>query len=464
MPTTELQQMIDVVAKDKGIDPGIVISAIEDAYLAASRKVFKTEEDLRTRFNLETGLVELYAVKLIVTAVEAPAKEISLEEAQQLYGEEAEVGMEIEFPKETEKLGRIAAQTAKQVIAQRVREAEREKIHGEFSQRVGEVVNATVKRFESGDIIAEIGRVEAQIPRKEQSRAENYAIGDRVRAVIKAVTRNAKGPQVILSRTDPALLIKLFEQEVPEIYDGTVVIRGAVREAGDRAKVAVYSRERDVDPVGACVGMRGTRVQAIIRELRGEKIDIVEWSEDPVQFVTKALSPARVQRVTIVDDEQKVMEVVVEDRQLSLAIGKKGQNVRLAAKLSGWKIDIKSEEDKRKEVEAQLAGIDFGSGAEAVQVLALPDIHEDVLAALRAAGYDTVDRVLDANPSDLLALPGFDQETVDAVVAAATSEKARQAEAAAVEAAAGAAAPADAPTDEPPAEPEAEDVVTEPTE
>jgi N utilization substance protein A len=464
MPTTELQQMIDVVAKDKGIDPGIVISAIEDAYLAASRKVFKTEEDLRTRFNLETGLVELYAVKLIVTAVEAPAKEISLEEAQQLYGEEAEVGMEIEFPKETEKLGRIAAQTAKQVIAQRVREAEREKIHGEFSQRVGEVVNATVKRFESGDIIAEIGRVEAQIPRKEQSRAENYAIGDRVRAVIKAVTRNAKGPQVILSRTDPALLIKLFEQEVPEIYDGTVVIRGAVREAGDRAKVAVYSRERDVDPVGACVGMRGTRVQAIIRELRGEKIDIVEWSEDPVQFVTKALSPARVQRVTIVDDEQKVMEVVVEDRQLSLAIGKKGQNVRLAAKLSGWKIDIKSEEDKRKEVEAQLAGIDFGSGAEAVQVLALPDIHEDVLAALRAAGYDTVDRVLDANPSDLLALPGFDQETVDAVVAAATGEKARQAEAAAEEAAAGEAAPADAPTDEPPAEPAAEDVVTEPTE
>ena len=426
MPTTELQQMIDVVAKDKGIDPTIVISAIEDAYLAASRKVFKTEEDLRTRFNLETGQVELYAVKLIVADVTAPAKEIALSEAQQLYGDEAEVGMEIEFPKETEKLGRIAAQTAKQVIAQRVREAEREKIHGEFSQRVGEVVNATVKRFESGDIIAEIGRVEAQIPRKEQSRAENYAIGDRVRAVIKAVTKNAKGPQVILSRTDPALLIKLFEQEVPEIYDGTVVIRGAVREAGDRAKVAVYSRERDVDPVGACVGMRGTRVQAIIRELRGEKIDIVEWSEDPVQFVTKALSPARVQRVTIVDDEQRVMEVVVEDRQLSLAIGKKGQNVRLAAKLSGWKIDIKSEEEKRKEVELQLAGIDFGSGAEAVQVLSLPDIHEDVLAALRAAGYDTVDKVLEANPVDLLALPGFDQETVDAVVAAAAAEKAAQ--------------------------------------
>jgi N utilization substance protein A len=423
---TELQQMIDVVAKDKGIDPTIVITAIEDAYLAASRKVFKADEDLRTRFNLETGQVELYAVRQIVPEVTNPGREISLEEAQQLYGEEAEVGMEIEFPKETEKLGRIAAQTAKQVIAQRVREAEREKIHAEFSQRIGEVVNATVKRFESGDIIAEIGRVEAQVPRKEQSRAENYAIGDRVRAVIKAVTKNAKGPQVILSRTDPALLVKLFEQEVPEIYDGTVMIRGAVREAGDRAKVAVYSRERDVDPVGACVGMRGTRVQAIIRELRGEKIDIVEFSEDPVQFVTKALSPARVQRVSIVDDEQRVMEVVVEDRQLSLAIGKKGQNVRLAAKLSGWKIDIKSEEEKRKEVEAQLAGLEFGGAAEAARPLVLPDIHDEVVAALRAGGYDTVEKVLAAEPDALAALPGFDADTVEAVLAAAKAQQAAE--------------------------------------
>jgi len=340
---TELQQMIDVLAKDKGIEPGIVIGAIEDAYLAAARKVFKGDEDLRSRFNSDTGQVELYAVKQIVSEIGAPMREISLTDAQELYGEEAEIGMEIEFPKETEKLGRIAAQTAKQIIAQRVREAEREKIHGEFSLRIGEVVNAMVKRCESGDLVAEIGRVEAQLPRKEQSRAENYAIGDRVRAVIKGVSKNAKGPQVILSRTDPALLIKLFEQEVPEIYDGTVMIRGAVREAGDRAKVAVMSRERDVDPVGACVGMKGTRVQSIIRELRGEKIDIVEWSEDPVAFVTNGLSPAKVQRVSIVDDRERVMEVIVEDKQLSLAIGKKGQNVRLAAKLTGWRIDIRSD-------------------------------------------------------------------------------------------------------------------------
>jgi N utilization substance protein A len=415
---TELQQMIEVVAKDKGIDPTIVVSAIEDAYLAAARKVFKGEEDLRSRFNMETGLVELYAVKQIVDDVTDPWKEISLAAAQADYGDEAETGMEIEFPKETEKLGRIAAQTAKQVIAQRVREAEREKIHGEFSQRVGEVLNATVKRFESGDLIMEIGRVEAQIPRKEQSRAENYAIGDRVRAVIKAVTRNAKGPQVILSRTDPALLIKLFEQEVPEIYDGTVMIRGCVREAGDRAKVAVFSRERDVDPVGACVGMRGTRVQAIIRELRGEKIDIVEWSEDPVDFVTKALSPARVQRVTIVDDEARVMEVLVEDRQLSLAIGKKGQNVRLAAKLTGWKIDIKSDEDKKKEVEAQLAGLEFAEAGAADAPLELPDIHDEVVSALKAAGFTSADKIRSAGAEGLAAIPGFDAETVEAVLQA----------------------------------------------
>src|SRR6187399_597541 len=351
--TSPLQQLIETIAKEKGIEPAVIISAIEDAVLAASRKAYKSTENLKARFNAETGAIELCAVKRIVDEVTDPPNQISLAEAQQLYGDEAEVDMEIEFPKPTEVLGRIAAQTAKQVIFQKVREAERENIFGEYSQRIGEVVNATVKRFENGDMVVELGRIEASLPRKEQSRAESYAPGERLRAVIKGVNRSTKGPQIVLSRTDPALLVKLFEQEVPEIYDGTVQIRGAVREAGDRAKVAVFSRERDVDPVGACVGMRGTRVQAIIRELRGEKIDIVEFSEDPVTFVTKALSPARVQRVTIVDDEARVMEVVVEDRQLSLAIGKKGQNVRLAAKLAGWKIDIKSDEDKKKEVEAQ---------------------------------------------------------------------------------------------------------------
>src|SRR6187401_1341605 len=364
--TNPLQQTIEALAKEKGIEPDVVIQAMEEAVLTASRKFYKGDEELKAKFNPENGQIELFAVKTIVDEVTTPGKEISIAEAKEIYGEDAEVevGYQIEFPKRTDVLGRIAAQTAKQVIFQKVREAERENVFAEYNQRIGEVINSQVKRFESGDLIVEIGRVEAVLSRKEQSRAESYTPGERIRTVIKGVNRGVKGPQVVLSRTDPALLIKLFEQEVPEIYDGTVVIRGAVREAGDRAKVAVYSRERDVDPVGACVGMKGTRVQSIIRELRGEKIDIVEWSDDPVIFVTNALSPAKVQRVTIVDDAERVMEVVVEDKQLSLAIGKKGQNVRLAAKLTGWKIDIKSEEEKRKEVEAQFGALEVGGGEE----------------------------------------------------------------------------------------------------
>jgi len=386
MVVNPLQQTIEALAKEKGVHQDVIISALQDAIEAAARKRYKNE-NMRARFNLETGQMELVAVKRIVEAVADPATEISLKEAQDLYGEEAEVDMEIEFPRPTEDLGRIAAQTAKQVIFQKVREAERENIFAEYNQQVGDVKNATVKRFENGDIIVEIGRIEAVIPRKEQSRAESYNPGDRIRAVIRGVNRSAKGPQIVLSRTDPALLIKLFEQEVPEIYDGTVVIRGAVREAGDRAKVAVYSRERDVDPVGACVGMKGTRVQSIIRELRGEKIDIVEYSEDPVAFVTNALSPAKVQRVSIVDDHERIMEVVVEDKQLSLAIGKKGQNVRLAAKLTGWRIDIKSEEEKRREVEAQFEGLE-SPAAGAAEADAVPDASASPTGEVDDAGPD----------------------------------------------------------------------------
>src|SRR5678816_1255620 len=384
-----LMQTIEALAKEKGIEADTIITAIEDAVLTASRKYYKTNENLKTRFNQETGQVDLFAVKQIVVDVQNPATEISLEEAQQLYGDESEVDMEIEFPKPTEVLGRIAAQTAKQVIFQKVREAERENIFAEYSGRIGEVMNATVKRFENGDMVVELGRIEASLPRKEQSRAESYAPGERLRAVVKGVNRGAKGPQIVLSRTDPALLIKLFEQEVPEIYDGTVQIRGAVREAGDRAKVAVFSRERDVDPVGACVGMKGTRVQAIIRELRGEKIDIVEWSDDPISLVTNALSPAKVQRVSIVDDKERVVEVVVEDKQLSLAIGKKGQNVRLAAKLTGWRIDIKSEEEKRREVEAEFGALGAEtSGADEPAAEAAPEHESDASGQEPAASVE----------------------------------------------------------------------------
>jgi N utilization substance protein A len=410
-----LLQQIDAIAKEKGVEPEIIINAVQDALEAAARKRYKSEA-LRARFNQESGQLELYAVKRIVDEVTDPATQISLAEAQQLYGDEAEVDMEIEFPRPTEDLGRIAAQTAKQVIFQKVREAERENVHAEYSQRVGDVVSGIVKRFENGDIIIELGRVEAQLPRKEQSRAENYNVGDRVRAVIRGVNRSAKGPQIVLSRTDPALLIKLFEQEVPEIYDGTVMIRGAVREAGDRAKVAVYSRERDVDPVGACVGMKGTRVQSIIRELRGEKIDIVEYSEDPVQFVTSALSPAKAQRVSVVDDAERVMEVIVEDKQLSLAIGKKGQNVRLAAKLTGWKIDIKSEEEKRREVEAQFGELETeGSEAEAGGESQGADAGAESQAA--DAGAESEQATAESSDAPVLAADGDAVETAGEAVA-----------------------------------------------
>jgi N utilization substance protein A len=408
-----LQQTIEALAKEKGIEPEVIVTAIEDAVLTASRRYysreFKSTEHLRTKFNYETGQVELFVVRQIVEDVTDPETEISLAEARELYGDEAEVDMEIEFPKQIKGvLGRIAAQTAKQVIFQKVREAERDNVYALYIDRVSEVMNGTVKRFENGDIVVDAERVEALLPRREQSRAENYTTGDRIRAVIREVNKNTKGPQIILSRTDPTLLTKMFEQEVPEIYDGTVTIRGAVREAGDRAKVAVHSRERDVDPVGACVGMKGTRVQAIIRELRGEKIDIVEWSEDPVVFVTNAISPARVQRVTVVDSEEPIVEVIVEDRQLSLAIGKKGQNVRLAAKLTGWKIDIKSEEEKRREVEAQFEELADGEDA---GTLTLPGLEDAQLLRLSEAGLDTADRLLEVETAELAEVAGVDEAT-----------------------------------------------------
>src|SRR5438552_176842 len=455
-----LQQAIEALAKEKGIEPDVVITAIEEAVATASRKYYKTGENLKTRFNTETGQVDLFALKTVVQDVTNAATEIAIDEARQmyrqLYGDEVansiELGDEMEFPKPTEVLGRIAAQTAKQVIFQKVREAERENIFAEYNQRIGEVVSGTIKRFENGDIILEIGRIEAVLPRKEQSRAESYTPGDRVRTVIKGVNRSAKGPQIVLSRTDPALLIKLFEQEVPEIYDGTVMIRGAVREAGDRAKVAVYSRERDVDPVGACVGMKGTRVQSIIRELRGEKIDIVEWSEDAIAFVTNGLSPAKVQRVSIVDDRDRVMEVIVEDKQLSLAIGKKGQNVRLAAKLTGWRIDIKSEEEKRREVEAQFEGLEALSGgsteaateapAESVEAAAtgeaqetveapegpalpytLPGIGEKTVRKLVDGGFASQEALAAATAEQLSEIPGIGAKTAEKILAAARGEQ-----------------------------------------
>src|SRR6202045_1707786 len=281
---------------------------------------------------------------------------MTLEQAREL-APEVEVGGELRFYKDTTPLGRIAAQMAKQVIFQKVREAERDTVFNEYNHRVGEVVAATVKRLEPMDVIFDIGKAEARMPRREQSRLEQFAVGERTRVVLQRVDRASKGPQVIVSRAAPELVQSLFQGEVPEIYDGTVMIRAIAREAGERTKIAVVSRDKDVDPVGACVGMKGMRVQSIIRELRGEKIDIIEYSDDPVVFATHALSPAKISRVSIIDPVEKHMEVIVDDSQLSLAIGKKGQNVRLGAKLLGWKIDIKSEEEKRQEVETAMAAL-----------------------------------------------------------------------------------------------------------
>src|ERR1700758_1495325 len=351
-----LYQTIEQISREKHIEPEVIVAAIEDAMVVAARKYYRTEEELRSKFNPDTGHVDVYSVRAVVEEVTDPLREISIGDARKKQPE-VEVGGEVTETKPTDVLGRIAAQTAKQVILQKVREAERDTIYNEFHTRVGELVNCIVKRTEGPDTIVDLGRTEARLPKREQSRLEAYNVSDRLRVTIRAVERAAKGPQVVVSRADPALVQRLFEMEVPEIDDGTGHLRAEAREAGERTKIAVESRDKDVDPVGACVGMKGMRLQSIIRELRGEKIDIIPFSEDIIAFAQKSLSPAKVTRVQIVDPENHHLEVIVEDTQLSLAIGKKGQNVRLASKLIGWNVDIKSEEEKRQEIEAQMTAL-----------------------------------------------------------------------------------------------------------
>jgi N utilization substance protein A len=405
-----LFQTIDQLSREKGIDPEIVVAAVEDAILVATRKYYKSVEDLESRFNKETGHVDVCAVKKVVDQVADPDHEISLAEAQKL-DPEAAVESEVRIPKATDVLGRIAAQTAKQVIFQKVREAERDTVYAEYSQRIGELINCTVKRMEGSDVILDLGRTEARMPRREQSKLETYQIGDRVRAVITLVDRAARGPQVIASRADSTLVRKLFEMEVPEIYDGTVVIKAIARESGERTKVAVYSRDPDVDCVGACVGMKGMRVQSVIRELRGEKIDIIEYNEDPVTFAANALSPAKINHVSIVDIEQRHLEVIVDDSQLSLAIGKKGQNVRLAAKLLGWQIDIKSEEEKRQEIESQMAVM----ALRGAPIANLEGLGGKTLERLRSANIETVEELAQMTPEELTQIQGIGDKTIERI-------------------------------------------------
>jgi N utilization substance protein A len=411
---SELYNVIDALSREKGINPDIVVSAVEDAIVVATRKYYKTQETLRAELDKESGQIRAYAVKNIVETpelVEDPTQQIALEDARRI-DPNAEVGGELRTYKPTDVLGRIAAQLAKQVIFQKVREAERDTVYNEYIGRVGEVINATVKRQEGQDVIVDIGKAEARMPKKEQSRLESFAPGERVRVVIARVEKASKGPQVVVSRAVPDLVTHLFQTEVPEIYDNTVVIRAIAREAGERTKIAVMSKDKDVDPVGACVGMKGMRVQSIIRELRGEKIDIIEYHEDPVAFAEKALQPAKVSRVTVLEGQDKHLEVIVDDSQLSLAIGKKGQNVRLAAKLLGWKIDIKSEEEKRQEVEQAMSGL---MTQQVTPLENLPELEESIVEKLHAAGITNVEALADMTPEQLEEVPGIGPKTVEKI-------------------------------------------------
>jgi len=430
---SELYNTIDALSREKGIDPQIVVSAVEDAIVMATRKYYKTQENLRAELDKETGKINAFAVKTVVETpeqVEDPLLQITLEDARKA-DPNLEVGGELRIPKVTEGiLGRIAAQLAKQVIFQKVREAERDTVYNEYIGRVGEVVNATVKRVEGPDVIFDIGKAEARMPRKEQSRLESFAIGERVRAVIARVEKASKGPGVVVSRAVPDLVQHLFQTEVPEIYDGTVVIRAIAREAGERTKIAVMSKDKDVDAVGACVGMKGMRVQSIIRELHGEKIDIIEYHEDAVTFAEKALQPAKVSKVTVVDSAAKQLEVVVDDSQLSLAIGKKGQNVRLAAKLLGWKIDIKSEEEKRQEVEQQMSAMVTQT---ATPLESVPGLGDGLVEKLTAAGVTTVEALADMTPEQLEAIEGIGPKTVEKISLAVNNYFASLEQGAAVE-------------------------------
>lgn len=412
-----LSQTIEQLCKEKGIDSEVVFRALEDAMVAAARKYFKTEEDLQASYDPETGTIDVFAVKEIVDEVEDPALQMSLEEALDI-DETFEVGDYIEMPKPTLELGRIAAQTAKQVIVQKVREAEREIIFEEFSDQAGNVVNGIVRRYEGRDVILDIGRTEALLPLPEQSRNETYAMGDRIRAVIIKVLRLAKGPQIVVSRTDPSLLIRLFEGEIPEVYDGTVVIKNAVREGGERAKVAVASLDTSVDPVGACVGMKGSRINAVIRELRGEKIDIINYSNDIVEYTVNALNPARISKVLISDPVERILEVIVPEDQLSLAIGRKGQNVRLASKLLGWEIEIRSAEDKKREVLGQIDKLEENA-REAIPLSDLDGVGEAMRVRLEEAGISTVDELAGRSVDDLTKIPGVGEKTAEKLLAGA---------------------------------------------
>ncbi|MCB9538370.1 MAG: transcription termination/antitermination protein NusA [Myxococcales bacterium] len=433
-----LNHVIEQVAKDKGIDREALQETLEQAILQAAKKVFGAEREIEAQYNVDEGVVELFQIIRVTDEIADPFNELTLEEAEE-HGLDAELGDELLFqifylPKDEKKareqderygdilqlraqrgaFGRIAAQTAKQVITQRIREAERDNVFSEYIDRKGELITGIVRRFERGNIIVDLGRAEAILPVREQVPRETYRPGDRVQAYVLDVQRNVKGPQIVLSRTSPGLLIKLFEMEVPEIYEGIVRIETAAREPGSRAKIAVSSRDPDVDPVGACVGMKGSRVQAVVQELRGEKIDIVPYSEDPARFVCNAIQPAEVSRVFI-DEDTFTMELIVPDDQLSQAIGRRGQNVRLASQLTGWKIDIHSESKILElEEEARLA------------LMALDGVTEEHVDTLWRLGYRSLEHIAQTEEEELANIPGITGADAERIRAGAEDLLARK--------------------------------------
>src|SRR5688500_8192640 len=416
--SSSIAQNIEALCQEQGSERDLVIEAMKEAVRAAAKKQFRSGEDIQVDWNPETG-IELSASKVVVDDVENPATELSITEARELAGDEVELGDALLLPLPMEELGRIAAQTAKQILFQKVRDAVRSNVYEQYIDKIGDLVNGYVKRFERGNIIVDLGNLEAILPRSQQSRGEQWNQGERIRVVINNVSNESKGPQVEVSRTSPELLLRLFEMEVPEIYDGTVVIKSAVREPGERAKIAVMSNERDVDPVGACVGMKGSRVQAIIRELRGEKIDIIEWSDEPSVFAANALSPAKVNQVRITDIENRQMEVIVNEDQLSLAIGKRGQNVRLATKLVGWNIDIRSEEEIKREVTEQMGAL-IASG-ESVPLSAIEGVTAQQAETLAEHGINDIDALSQTSVDDLVEFLDLSLDEAETILNAAVA-------------------------------------------
>jgi len=417
---SDLLKVIQQVGREKNINPEVLIEAVESALLLASKKKLGAVDNLVFHLNRETGEVELFSVRKVTEEIKDKEREILLEEAQK-FECEAKTGDTIEVRMEIEDFGRIAAQTAKHVIIQKVREAERENVYNDFKDRKGELINGIVQRQEKGNVIVDLGKTEVIIPPKEQIPGESFRPGDRVRAYIADVYRTSKGPQITLSRTHPGFVAKLFEVEVPEIYEGIVGILATVREPGERTKIAVHSKDKDVDPVGACVGMRGSRVQSIVRELRGEKIDIIRWSDDPLTYVSNALSPAEILHADF-DPKNKSVRIVVSDLHLSLAIGKRGQNARLASKLTGWKIDINCE------AEAKEQKMNLNKKREQVikHLSNLPDMDLAVAERIIDRGINSLEAIAAMSIDELTAIPGVGEGMAHSIIQSASEKLKKQ--------------------------------------